>query len=459
MERNFTMRKLFVSSAIVLFVTVISLPILFGQTRQRPNTEKATTNDFKVKYRVTTGAAGVPGQSSESITMIKGARERSESHSGYGDTINILQCDLKRTIQISEASKKYVITPIETGERSPSATTPAPGNSEPVRRGGILSYTTSVIDTGERREMFGFTARHVKSSTVIESSPDACNAVNQRIEIDGWYVDLTVGLDCQTGRPPVMPSRAPRSGCQDQTRFKHEGNGKLGYPLIESMSMYGEGGRVMFTTSKEVVELSRQPLDIALFDIPSGYTEAASTQELYVTPGMAEGTGRTQTGGETPNVTRPPGTTPEIKKASGLLVGVVQINNKAGRPVSQDALRDRLVAQLSQSGVTAIPLNAISQMEAESEAKVKQCDFILYTDVTALKGSKLGGMFGRVTGVQGAGTTEAKIEFKLFAVGESVPRLQSSTTAKEEGDEASAGTAIDAEARLVSGEVRKRGRG
>src|SRR5512138_3727924 len=123
---------------------------------------------------------------------------------------------------------------------------------------------------------------------------------------------------------------------------------------------------------------------------------------------MAEVTRRTPTGGETPNITRPPATTPEIKKASGLLVGVVQINNKAGRPVSQDALRDRLVAQLSQSGVTAIPLNAISQMEAESEAKVKQCDFILYTDITALKGSKLGGMFGRVTGVQGAGTTEAK---------------------------------------------------
>jgi len=36
--------------------------------------------------------------------------------------------------------------------------------------------------------------------------------------------------------------------------------------------------------------------------------------------------------------------------------------------------------------------------------------------------------------------------------------LQSAASAKEEGDEASAGTAIDQEARMVSAEVRKNNR-
>ena len=46
------------------------------------------------------------------------------------------------------------------------------------------------------------------------------------------------------------------------------------------------------------------------------------------------------------------------------------------------------------------------------------------TDLVSLKSSgakKMGGMFGRVTGVEGIDKTEAHVDFKLFAVGESSP--------------------------------------
>ncbi|HKP46842.1 MAG TPA: hypothetical protein VJT50_09600, partial [Pyrinomonadaceae bacterium] len=88
--------------------------------------------------------------------------------------------------------------------------------------------------------------------------------------------------------------------------------------------------------------------------------------------------------------------------------------------------------------------------------KAKQCDFILFSDL-ALKTSaakKIGGMFGRVAGVGGVDKTEAKIDFRLVVPGQSSPRLQSSTTAKEEGDEASATTAISAEAKAVARSVK-----
>jgi hypothetical protein len=65
-------------------------------------------------------------------------------------------------------------------------------------------------------------------------------------------------------------------------------------------------------------------------------------------------------------------------------------------------------------------------------------------------------MFGRAAGVGGIDKTEAKLEYRLFAVGDPTARLQSAATAKEEGDEASAGTAIEQEARVVSAEARKR---
>ena len=151
---------------------------------------------------------------------------------------------------------------------------------------------------------------------------------------------------------------------------------------------------------------------------------------------------------------------PNAKAAGAIRVGVVQVNNRTDRAVSQESLRSRLLGQIQASGLEAVPLNAIGPAEAETEAKAKQCDFILYTDVTMLKTSaakKLGGMFGRVAGVGGIDKTEAKVEFKLFAVGNTAPRLQSSATAKEEGDEASAGTAMDQEARQVIAEARRKG--
>jgi hypothetical protein len=457
MRRGFSIVKV----SLVLSFVIVSVSVFVAQTRNRPAT--APASDFKVKYQVTVRSAGAAGQTSESVTMIKGPRERSEKHSGYGlDTIDIMQCDLKRTIQISVSAKKYMITQMETREPNAVGTTERPAaSSVPTSRGGIITYTTSIVDTGERKEMFGFTARHVKSSTIIESSPNACTPVKHRSELDGWYIDLNVGLDCRSWQPAVIPNRVPPSGgCQDQPRFKREGTGKTGFPLIETTTMYGDGGQVMFTMTREVIELSRQPLDSALFDLPAGYTEATTTQELYGMPSVASIMSGVAQGQAADSDRRTAAAnSSSARKPGSVLIGVVQINNKAGRPISQDALRQRLVGQIEGAGLDAVALNASSQMEAEVEAKAKQCDFILYTDIAALKVNKLGGMFGRVTGVEGAGKTEAKLEFKLFAVGETTPRLQSSASAKEEGDEASAGTAIDTEAKIVSAEVKKRGRG
>jgi hypothetical protein len=453
------MKRRFMGFSIVLVLcsAYVSAEVFLGQTRTRP-----AASDIKVTYK-----ASMSGQNSESTTLIKGPRERTENHSGSGfDMVNITQCDLKRTIQISDNAKKYMVTPIDTGDSTVAASgsTGPSAQTDPSRRGGVITYVTTAIDTGERKEMFGFTARHIKSSMKMESSPDACSQVKQRTETDGWYIDLNVGLDCQLGRPMTTPNRGPRPGCQDQSRFRHEGTGKVGFPLVETTTMYGPNGEATFTTSKEVVELSRQPLDAALFEVPAGYTEAASSQELFGMPSMESMmAGRTpENSGATSSGMSASSGSVEARKPGTMRVGVAQINNKAGRPVSEDSLRARLVGQIEGTGIEAIPLNATSQSEAEAEAKAKQCDFVLYTDLSALKTSgakKLGGIFGKATGVQGMGQTEARVDFQLFAVGENSPRLQSSATAKEDGDEASAGVAIDTEARTVSSEVRKKGRG
>ncbi len=459
------MRKGFLGMIFCALALLVILPssVAAQRPKNRPAAQPTPApprNDLKIRYRSTTS-----GQSMESTTMLKGARERSEMKIGQGmDIINVTQCDLKRTIQISDANRKYVITPMDNGDASPNATVSAGSMSAPSRSGGVVTYTTTSVDTGERKEMFGFQARHIKKTMVVDSSADACNPVKMKMETDGWYIDFSFGLNCETGRQQMGGPQAP-GGCRDRVRFNQQGSGKTGYALIETTTSYGPDGRVSFTSTREVIELSREPLDAALFDVPAGYVETQNSQELYGMPSMAGM--MAQAAQENPSTAAGVNemSAGPSRKAPGVIrVGVVQINNRSGRPVATDALRGRLVNEVDGQGVEAVPLNAISPSEAETEAKAKQCDFILYTDITALKISaakKLGGMFGKATGIGSGGVdkTEAKVEFKLFAVGEPSARLQSAATAKEEGDEQSAGTAIDQEAKQVSAEVRKRSRG
>jgi hypothetical protein len=63
----------------VFFITLFILATVsafVGQNR--------STNDFRVRYKVTVASGGAAGHETESVTMIKGARERSESRMGYG---------------------------------------------------------------------------------------------------------------------------------------------------------------------------------------------------------------------------------------------------------------------------------------------------------------------------------------------------------------------------------------
>jgi hypothetical protein len=425
------------------------------QPRNRPAAQTQPVNSLKVKYKTTAA-----GQSSETTTMVRGPRQRSEMRLGYGmDMVNITQCDLKRTVQISDKTRKYVVTPMDVTGSAAASVADVKTTSTPVTRGGVVTYVVSSIDTGERKEMFGFTARHVKTTMTMSSSPDACSQVNQRIETDGWYIDLSAAATCDFGRAQMTSNPPPSGGCRDQVRFRQEGTGKTGFPLMVTTTMYGPDGRAMFTSTQEVVELSREPLDAALFEIPPGYVETTNTQELYATPSaseiMAQANSGRQPAEDSPTETS---SSSEAKTPGAIRVGVVQINNKTDKQVSTEALRQSLIGQIQGGQVDAVALNALSRMEAEAETKAKQCDYILYTDLTTLKSSKLGGMFGRVAGVSGAAKTESKLEFKLFAVGESTPLLQSTAAAKEEGEDASAGAAITQEARLVSAELRKRGR-
>jgi hypothetical protein len=133
------MRKDFVGMSIVgaLILVVVSTSTFVAQrTRNRPVAQPAPVNDLKIKYRMTAG-----GQDLETTTMIKGARERSETHTGYGmDLVNLTQCDLKRTVQIGDQTRKYLITPMDAGDSTANSGTDVADTSGSSRRSGVITY-------------------------------------------------------------------------------------------------------------------------------------------------------------------------------------------------------------------------------------------------------------------------------------------------------------------------------
>ncbi|HJQ35206.1 MAG TPA: hypothetical protein VJ866_23850 [Pyrinomonadaceae bacterium] len=436
----------------------------------------AALADLKV-----TRKTGAGGHSSETTVYVKGSRQRTETPA----LTTIEQCDLRRTIQISERSHKYVIIPDQPaeGEATPAPAPTTPQTSRPTRRGGVVTHTVTITDTGERKQVFGFNARHIKSTTVMDAPQGTCNPGHFEIETDGWYIDAPAGFSCDVTRAPSPPPmRGGRPDCQDQVRTKLVGSARLGLPVSMTTRMKTGGEEDAeasamagaMTMTLEVTDISNVTLDPALFEIPAGYTEVASMQELFGAPSSADmmrqavGGNRTEGGDEgterggmsTPSAMSNAAAAAVAPKRPGVVrVGVVPINNRSGREVSAESMSVQLVNGITGSGVEAVPLAASEQAAAEAEARQKECDFILYTELAALKPSagKVGGMFGRAVGaVTGSERYESRVEFRLVPTAGDGTRIELNATAKQEGAEASVGAALDSEAKTVVAAVRKK---
>ncbi len=230
--------------------------------------------DIKITTRSTAS-----GQSSTSTTYIKGARQRTE---GIGYT-TIYQCDLKRMIQINDKTRSYFITPLAVTDGSKTTGQQKAASAPSARRGGVITYTTTNVDTGERKQMFGMTAKRMKSKLVVVASEGACNSMNMEMESDGWYIDLPAGGSCSTQAQTSLPSEG--SDCVDEVRYKTEGAANSGYQVMATTTIKfntGAGGPSIptSTSTQEMTDVSTATLNQSLFEIPAGYKEVKTSQEL-----------------------------------------------------------------------------------------------------------------------------------------------------------------------------------
>src|SRR6185369_16377840 len=323
--------------------------------------------DTKVKTRQTTG-----GQTYESTSYIKGKRQRSETNSGQ--MIMIQQCDLRRNIQIMPQMKVYMIQPYDQpNQPSPSSTTPGATSpaSQPVKKGGLVTSTITTKDTGERKQILGYTARHIITTMEMKSSPDACSQNNTKMEIDGWYIDATFALDCDSSRAYTNYRPKASGGCQDRYETKTIGTAKKGYPVWEKTTMFGPDGAESFSSINEVVEFSQATLDQSLFEIPEGYREvedfASAFSAAYANPAagnIAETSGAATVTSNPSQPSAAPAATTVTPKREGVIrfgVAAVKAGNVAEWMNAQTlaaAVQNTLQQNLKGANVEAVLIEA-----------------------------------------------------------------------------------------------------
>ncbi len=382
--------------------------------------------DLKIKTRTT-----VMGHSTESTVYIKGSRERTEmSFGGRAASVSILQCDQKRMVTV--AGGRCMVMPFGGDQSSCPAMPDMRGMGKDDgegagRKGGVVTISRTSTDTGERQEMFGYKARHIRSTMMMESTPDACNQSNMKMEMDGWYADLA-NFSCgdESFRAMACGGVGGKRGCNDRIVMKGNG-GALGYPLKQTMTMTTPQGT--FTTTTEVIELTNTTLDAPLFDAPPDCNVSNPADAAGSAPAGGAAAAPDKPAAETsPQPAASPAPSAPAKAAGVIRIGLVGIKDATGQSLPTDTLQLELVSEFGRHQLDVVPLTASAPLQdVESEARLKQCDYFVYTVPTVLKDPGTGGLPPSSV-PKGTTLDPAKYQaltlITLYKVGKPVPELK-----------------------------------
>jgi hypothetical protein len=245
--------------------------LLLGAGGSLPKLVVPNFPSFQLKTRHTYGH-----QSSSMHTLyMQGARVRTEfkpvllppGTSTQAPVTLVTQCDRKRTVAFDPQHKTFGEWPILAWSDRIQRT----GVHEPQPDGPEVSVAMDSVDTGERRQVGPYLARHVKTTIRIE--PATSTNLPARVEErDGWYIDLPQ-LGCEDwGDEPQTKGAWLTGYSNERVHFSQTGSGRRGY-AVEEISRTSMRGQT-YETRVELIEASSDSLDARMFDLPAGYVHA-----------------------------------------------------------------------------------------------------------------------------------------------------------------------------------------
>jgi hypothetical protein len=233
--------------------------------------------------------------SAEQTIYIRGDRRRMEYRNStggardirYGPRIaSITRCDLGQMFELNLDTREYSRAP-DMLARFNKASVEARGSKVPAAMRSTqptLLIETTTVDTTERKEIFGHTARHVittRKETILGDSQSA----PQETVTDGWYIDLDTRISCdmkwrEGGHAYLRIKSSTDESAPDVPKFVDTGKAETGFAVETkrtSRDTYTlpDGTKRENTATNEMIvaHLEEGPLDAALFEVPKGFRQ------------------------------------------------------------------------------------------------------------------------------------------------------------------------------------------
>lgn len=187
----------------------------------------------------------------------------------------VVRCDLGRQFQVNLDAREYTSGPtVNRYYLGPKAAMlRARESASPAPDRPTLSIEITTTDTGERKRVFGRTARHV-ITVRKETHSDPRGGEPSEMRTDGWYVDLDEAKHCDAGDAREVVAYGhlvvdgERPAPPPKVVFKEVGAPERGFPIE---LIYTHSAWPSASSSRKVIELSSGPLDSALFEVPRGF--------------------------------------------------------------------------------------------------------------------------------------------------------------------------------------------
>lgn len=360
--------------------------------------------------------------------------------------VTIEQCDLQRTVTLNDKKKLYYIEPFASDneevideDAKPAAVkekTPEPVNKQTKpKKGGTITMWYNITDTGERKKMYGFTARHIWTTQKIKPSADACTMKDSMIiKTDGWYIDFpqfNCPISYKPAATPAPETNKQQPDCKDHYVTRRSGKGKLGFALTETRTIIMGNTKQTdnFDIGLETLELSTSKLDSMLFEIPPGYTLAKSKEELEdkmdINALMKQyGNQDNYNKDNTDSKTKPDVT----KKTGTLRIGVFAPTGD--EQLETSVLQQQLVSFFTNSDIDAVPVSSAE------EARSMNCDYTLASNFVKIKqAGKVGGLLKAIKNADpnAASSFNIDAEMTLVKLADGSTRSQPKVSGKYEG--------------------------
>jgi hypothetical protein len=236
----------------------------------------------------------------DSTIYLQSDRRREEYRNSQGQQkgpllASITRCDLGQQFELNLEAAQYVSAPYPLKPITQEQAKALGLNTPQVPQSGkpTLRIETTTRDTGERKEIFGYTARHVIANSK-QIPLEGSHAEAEDTVTDGWYIDLDSQISCEPKFPKGAVAYVYASGRglppPDTPQFVNVGVPENGFAVQltrTSKSTFtlpdGTKRKDELNFETRVVQLEKGSIDPGVFEIPSGFKQV---QNLERNPGQ-----------------------------------------------------------------------------------------------------------------------------------------------------------------------------